>query len=70
MNWPDIFLSKSSKNNMISQQKGYAGGFPVAEPYKFEYTYDADGYPVELVKSYKSYTTGEHLYKTKTVYTY
>lgn len=67
---PDFFLSRMSKNNLIDQQKTYAGSLPSAEPYKFEYSYDAEGYPVELVKSYKSYTTGEHLYKTRTVYTY
>ena len=70
MNMPNLFLSNISKNNMVSHQKSYLGSIPSAEPYKFEYTYDAEGYPTELIKSYKSYTTGEHLYETKTVYTY
>ena len=70
MNMPNIFLSNLSKNNLIEQQKNYSGNIPSAEPYKFEYTYDADGYPVELVKHFKNYRTGEHLYKVKTVYTY
>ncbi|HET9824986.1 MAG TPA: hypothetical protein VFP87_06600, partial [Chitinophagaceae bacterium] len=67
---PDFFLRNMSKNNLVDEQKTYAGSLPSAEPYKFEYSYDVEGYPVELVKSYKSYTTGEHLYKTRTVYTY
>lgn len=70
MNMPNLFLSNLSRNNLIGQQKTYAGAYPSAEPYQFEYTYDADGYPVELVKHFKNYRTGEYLYKIKTVYTY
>ena len=70
MNMPNLFLSNISKNNMVSQQKSYFGNIPSGEPYKFEYTYDTEGYPTELIRSYKSYTTGEHLYDTKTVYIY
>jgi hypothetical protein len=70
LNMPDFFLSKMSKNNLLVQQKTYSGSLPSAEPYKFEYTYDAEGYPIQLYKSYKSYATGEHLYKTRTIYTY
>ncbi len=70
MNMPNRYLSNLSRNNLVGQQKGYAGGFPVAEPYKFEYKYDVEGYPVELVKHYKNYLTGEEAYKMKTVYTY
>ena len=70
MNMPNLFLSNISKNNMVSQQKSYFGNIPSGEPYKFEYSYDTEGYPTELIRSYKSYTTGEHLYDTKTVYTY
>ena len=64
------FPPNLSKNNLIEQQKNYSGNIPSAEPYKFEYTYDADGYPVELVKHFKNYRTGEHLFKIKIVYTY
>jgi hypothetical protein len=70
MNMPDIFLSNISKNNLISQQKSYSGSIPSGVPYKFEYTYDGEGYPTELIKSFKSYPTDEHLYKIKTVYHY
>lgn len=70
MKMPNLYLSNISKNNLVGQQKSYAGAYPVAEPYRFEYVYDADGYPAELVKYFKNFQTGEHLYKIKTIYTY
>ncbi|HEY0066011.1 MAG TPA: hypothetical protein VGB46_01570 [Flavisolibacter sp.] len=70
MNMPNIYLSNLSKNNLVQQQKGYSGSIPSGEPYQFEYSYDGQGYPTELVKRYKAYVTGEELYKTKTIYTY
>jgi hypothetical protein len=70
MNWPNLFLSNSSKNNMTYQSKEYSGSYPVAEPYSFVYTYDADGYPAEVVKNFKSYLTGAFLFSTKTVFVY
>jgi len=70
MNLPNIYLSYLSKNNMVAQEKTYSGSIPSAEPYKFEYTYDADGYPKELLKSFKNYLNGDHLFKIKTVYSY
>lgn len=66
----NIYLSNLSKNNLVGQQKGYSGSIPSAVPYKYEYKYDADGYPVELLKSFRSYLDGKHLYQIKTVYTY
>jgi len=69
MNIPNLYLSNTSKNNMTGSEKGYSGAFPTNEPYKFEYAYDSDGYPKELLKSYQSYE-GQHLYHTKTVFTY
>jgi hypothetical protein len=70
MNWPDLYMSHASKNNLVKQEKSFGGAIPSAVPYKFEYQYDADGYPIELIKSFKSGMTGEHLYTVKTVYTY
>ncbi|MHA4847183.1 hypothetical protein ACX0G7_23660 [Flavitalea antarctica] len=70
MNMPDIFISNLSKNNLVDEQKNYSGNIPSAVVYKREYTYDSDGYPVEVVKHYKGYQTNEHLYTIKTVYTY
>ena len=70
MNMPNIYLSNLTKNNLVNQKKTYSGSIPSAEPYKFEYTYDADGYPKELIKSFKNYLNGDHLFKIKTVYSY
>jgi hypothetical protein len=70
MKWPNLFLSNTSKNNRTSQQKTYYGNFPTAEPYSYNYTYDADGYPKEVIKHFKSYTNNTFLFSTKTVYVY
>ncbi|KIC93972.1 hypothetical protein [Flavihumibacter solisilvae] len=70
MGWPDLMFSRNSKNNLTGQQKTYHGSFPTADPYSFEYKYDDFGYPLELIKSFKSPTTGQHLFTTKTVYNY
>lgn len=70
MDWPDIYLSHHSKHNIVSQQKEYAGSIPVAVPYGYEYSYGNDGYPSEQIKNFKSYSTGQFLYKIKTVYNY
>ncbi len=70
MNWPDLFLSHSSKNNLTFQYKEYANSFPSADPYSFVYKYDGDGYPTEVIKNYKSGQTGNFLFSTKTVFVY
>ena len=70
INLPNVYLSNLSKNNLVDQNKTYSGSIPSVEPYKFEYTYNEEGYPTELLKSFKNYSTGEHLFKIKTVYTY
>lgn len=70
MSWPDLYLSHESKNNVVAQQKSYGGAYPSGDPYKFEYQYDADGYPTSKITTYKSVFTGADLYKTQTVYTY
>ena len=70
MNWPDLYLSNLSRNNLKRQERHFAGAYPTAIPYGFEYTYDEDGYPKELVKTYFSYYGGVYMYTTKTVYNY
>lgn len=70
MQYPDLYFSNTSKNNKIIEQTGSVGGFPTVVPYKMEYEYDEDGYPTVLYTSYKGYTTGEHLYRTKKVFQY
>lgn len=66
----DIFLRYNSRNNLLEQAKGYTGGFPTLEPYQFDYSYDEAGYPVQLMKKFRSYPSGNHMYTEKTVYTY
>jgi antitoxin component YwqK of YwqJK toxin-antitoxin module len=70
LNIPDLFLSRLSKNNRIAEEKLYGGGFPTSVPYKFEYAYDADGYPSELWTSFRGYTSGSHLFRIKKVFRY
>jgi hypothetical protein len=66
----DIFLRHLSKNNQLSEQKSYGGNIPSNVPYQFDYQYDANGYPTQLIKKFKSYTSGTHLFNAKTQYTY
>ncbi len=70
MNWPDFYLSKQSRNNLVAQQRQFTQPVYDGIPYGFNYTYDADGYPKELVKTYFSYYGGTYLYTTKTVFNY
>jgi hypothetical protein len=66
----DLLFYGRSKNNILDEQKTYFGSYPQAVVYSYTYRYDEEGYPVEVLKNYKSYLTGQHLYTTKTVYTY
>ncbi len=70
MGWFNLFLSNQSKNNLIRQSKAYQNSYPVALAYDFHYKYDADGYPIELIRHYKSYINNQFLYTTKTVFNY
>ncbi len=69
MNWPDVFLSRSSKHNMVLSGKEFYGSYSTAVPAKFEYSYDTDGYPTQVITTYVN-AFGIFLYKTKTVYNY
>jgi len=70
MNWPDLVFSNKSKNNVVSVQKSYTGSYPLMDPYSFNYTYDNEGYPKEVIKHFKAPATNQHLFTLKTVYTY
>jgi hypothetical protein len=70
MGWLNLHLSNQSRNNMVGQTKSYQNKYPLALAYEFHYKYDAEGYPVELVRHYKSYLTNQFLYTTKTVFNY
>jgi hypothetical protein len=67
---PNIYLSNLSKNNLTSQQKVFSGNIPTGVPSTFEYKYDQEGYPVELIRTFKSYTSGANLHTIKTIFTY
>lgn len=70
MNLYSLFLTNLSKNNNIKLDKVFSGSIPTNVPYKFEYKYDANGYPTEFEKSFKTYTSNAHLFKIKTLYKY
>lgn len=70
LNIPDIFLSNYSKHNLVAQQKTYHADYPITEPYSFNYSYSAEGYPLELITKYKTYLTGQHASTIKTVFKY
>ncbi|HLO81348.1 MAG TPA: hypothetical protein VK166_10335, partial [Chitinophagaceae bacterium] len=70
LNLPDLYLSNYSKHNPIREYREIALLFPLVVPYQFNYKYDSDGYPTELVVKYKTYLTGEHAYDIKTLFKY
>ena len=70
MNWPNLHLSNNSKNNVVGINKEYQGHMPTNYPYSFNYQFDGDGYPVELIKHFKSYPSGQFAFSQKTVYNY
>lgn len=70
LGWHDLYFTNASKNNQKFENKGYGGAIPSVVPYKTEFVYDEDGYPVEVWTSYKSYSTQQHLYRTKKTYRY
>ncbi|UYQ91290.1 hypothetical protein MKQ68_14450 [Chitinophaga horti] len=70
LNYPDMFLSRRSKHNRTGEEKNYGGNIPSSVPYEFTYTYDEDGYPIQLLTSFKGFMSNEHLFTIKTVYKY
>lgn len=70
MGYDDLYFTNASKNNITSVLKSYTGSMPSVVPYKYEYLYDADGYPKELYISYKGYNSQQHLYRIKKVFLY
>ena len=67
---PDLTFSNYSKHNVLEQYKTYVNAFPIVYPYSFNYTYNANGYPTELLTKYKTYLTQAEAYTIRTVYTY
>lgn len=66
----DEYLRYSSRNNEIKAEYSYGGGFPSFIPDTYDYTYDEEGYPVELIRTFKLYQTKEFGYREKIVYSY
>ena len=67
---PDLNFSNYSKHNVLEQWKTYVNAFPIVYPYSFNYTYNSNGYPTELLTKYKTYLTQAEAYTIRTVYTY
>jgi hypothetical protein len=67
---PDLFLSNYSKHNVKTQWLYYTNTFPEVEAYSLAYTYDADGYPTQLLTKYRSYLTKVDAYTIKTTFVY
>jgi hypothetical protein len=70
MDLPDLFLSNNNKNNVTTRWKEYHGSYPTNDPYSFQYTYDGDGYPTQVIKNFRSPVNGNYLFSTKTVFIY
>lgn len=70
LGYPDMYFSNTSKNNVVNTVKEFAGAYPSVVPYKYEYSYDADGYPTQVYISYKGYFSQQHVYRIKKTYRY
>lgn len=67
---PDLLFNQYVRHNMVFPRKQYSGGRPLVEAYDFKYTYDADGYPKELLTKYRSTQTKVDTHVIRTVFTY
>ena len=68
LNWPDIWFDRQSKNN-VSGEKFIWGG-QISEDVKYEYQFDFDGYPTEIIKRERDPLTNDFLIKSKKVFKY
>ncbi len=57
-----LFLTNLSKNNMIASEKGYHGNIPMNVPYQYDYQYNEEGYPTQLLTKFKGYSSNQHLF--------
>ncbi|GAA4443143.1 hypothetical protein GCM10023091_31100 [Ravibacter arvi] len=67
---PDLFFTQYARHNMVVSRKIRTGAYPQEEPYDYQYVYDADDYPKELLTKYRSTKTGADLFVIRTVFTY
>ncbi len=70
LNIPDLWLTSVPAHNMSFQRKIWTGAHPENVADAFEYTYDSEGYPKELLTRYKSYKTRADTYAIRTVFVY
>jgi hypothetical protein len=68
MNWPDTWFYRQSKNN-ISVEKFFLGG-QISEDTKYEYRFDNEGYPIEIIQKERDPATNNFLIRSKKVFTY
>ncbi len=67
---PDLMMNQLSKHNIKAQTKTFVTVTPEYEPVEFSYTYDADGYPTQLLTKYRSYQTKVYAFTIRTVFGY
>lgn len=67
---PDFHLSLYIKHNVKQESKTYANVFPEYEVYDIQYTYDGNGYPLNVIKKYRNYRNKTEAYSIKTGFTY
>ena len=67
---PDLLFTQYTKHNLVFSRKFWKGNRPQYEPYDFKYTYDADGYPKELLTKYRSVESKADAYVLRTVFVY
>ena len=71
INFPKLLPEHISKNNLKRSYKTFQGSYPAqGDPYQFDYTYDSEGYPVEVTTHYKTFQYGTPNYTTRTVFVY
>ncbi|WP_162817764.1 hypothetical protein U0035_08670 [Niabella yanshanensis] len=67
---PDRQFLLYEKHNLKFQWKTWIRGYPENEPYTFNYTYDGDGYPKDLLNQYRNFQTKKDTYAIRTMYVY
>lgn len=67
---PDRQFILYEKHNLKFQWKTWIRGYPENEPYTFNYTYNGDGYPKELLNQYRNFQTKKDTYAIRTMYVY
>lgn len=67
---PELLFSQYDRHNKTFPRKQYGHGRPEYEAVDFKYTYDADGYPKELLTKYRFTGSKMDAYTIRTIFTY